>query len=68
MRSINRTTEECLTAMATEWLNRAHDTGATREPTLHGRLSEAVGNPAGGNNPALAADILHNARANVRGL
>ena len=57
--SNNRTSEECLTAMATEWLNRAYDMGEQGEPSLQ-RLSEAVGNPAGGNNPAEAEKILQN--------
>ena len=55
--SKSRTSEDCLTAMATEWLNRAYDVAQKGEPTLQ-RLSEAVENPAGGNNPALALKIL----------
>ena len=57
--SNNRTSEECLAAMATEWLNKAYDVGEQGEPSLQ-RLSEAVGNPAGGNNPSEAEKILQN--------
>ena len=59
IRSNNRTSEQCLTAMATEWLNKAYDMGEQGEPSLQ-RLSEVVGNPAGGNNPAEAEKILQN--------
>ena len=54
----NRTAEECLTAVATEWLNRAYNTTEYGEPTLQ-RLCEAVRNRAGGNNPALAERIIN---------
>ena len=53
----NRTCEECVTAMVTEWLNQAYDVTQYGMPTLQ-RLSEAVTSPAGGNNPAAADDIL----------
>ena len=57
--SSHRTAEDSLMVMAmvTDWLNRAYDTVEHGEPTLQ-RLSEAVRNPAGGNNPALADSIL----------
>ena len=53
----NRTCEEYVTAMVTEWLNQAYDVTQYGMPTLQ-RLSEAVISPAGGNNPAAADDIL----------
>ena len=59
IRRNHRTIKDCLTAMATEWLNKAYDVGELGEPSLQ-RLSEAVGNPAGGNNPAEAEKILQN--------
>ena len=49
------TSEDCLTAMATEWL-RQTEYGV---PSLQ-RLSEAVSNTAGGNNPSAAENILTN--------
>lgn len=57
--SNHRTSEDCLTAMATEWLNRAFSVEEKGEPTLK-RLREAVQDPAGGNNPVVALDIFHN--------
>ena len=55
IQSNNRTTEGCLTAMASEWLKQT-EYGV---PSLE-RLSEAVSKPAGGNNPSAAEKILDN--------
>ena len=49
------TSEGCLTAMASEWLKQTE----YGEPSVE-RLSEAVSNPAGGNNPSAAEEILDN--------
>ena len=57
IRCDNKTVEECLTAMVTEWLKQAYDVIEYGKPTLQ-RLSEAVTRPAGGNNPAAADNIL----------
>ena len=51
----HRTSEDCLTAMASEWL-RQTEYGV---PSLE-RLSEAVSNPAGGKSPSAAKEILTN--------
>ena len=58
IRASNRDASECLTAMLSEWLNRAYDTTAHGEPSWH-KLSEAVRHKAGGNNPSLADEILY---------
>ena len=46
-----------LTAMLREWLNRSYNTSRYGEPSWQ-RLSEAVRQRAGGNNPRLADSIL----------
>ena len=46
----------CLTSMLTEWLNRNYNVKRFGEPTWQ-RLEEAVGDPAGGENMALATDL-----------
>ena len=51
--------EDCLTDMASEWLKQTYDVAEYGEPSLE-RLSEAVSNPAGGNNPTAAEEILYN--------
>ena len=56
IQSNSTTTEECLTAMLTDWLNKAYDTVEHGEPTWQ-KLAEAVCAPAGGNNPALANSL-----------
>lgn len=53
IQSNNRTTEECLTSVMVDWLNKAYGTEEYGEPTWQ-KLTEAIRNPAGGNNPALA--------------
>ena len=60
IKSNNRTTTgDCLTAMALEWLKQTYDVVDYGVPSLE-RLSEAVSNPAGGNNPSAAKEILDN--------
>ena len=59
IKSDHTTCEDCLTAMATEWLRQTYDVAEYGEPSLE-RLSEAVSNPAGGNNPSAAEEILYN--------
>ena len=46
----------CLTSTVTEWLNRNYNVKRFGEPTWR-RLVEAVGDPAGGANMALARDM-----------
>ena len=53
----NRGVTSCLTAMLRDWLNMSYNTTRYGEPSWE-RLSEAVRHRAGGNNPALAHDIL----------
>ena len=55
----HRTSEDCLTAMASEWLRQTYDVTEHGVPSLE-RLSGAVSNPAGGNNPTAAENILTN--------
>ena len=59
IQSNNRTSEDCLTAMASEWLRQTYDVAEYGVPSLE-RLSEAVSNPAGGNSPTAAEEILKN--------
>ena len=59
IQSDHRTSEDCLTAMASEWLKQTYDVAEYGVPSLE-RLSEAVSNPAGGNNPTAAEEILKN--------
>ena len=54
----NSDIESCLNSMLKDWLRRAYDTRVCGEPSWQ-KLSEGVGCRAGGNNPALARDILH---------
>ena len=51
--------EDCLTAMATEWLRQTYDVTEHGKPSLE-RLCEAVSNPAGGKSPSAAKEILTN--------
>ena len=53
------TSEDCLIAMASEWLRQTYDVAEYGVPSLE-RLCEAVSNPAGGNNPSAAEEILYN--------
>ena len=46
----------CLWAMLAEWLKKAYDVERNGEPTM-ARLAQAVRDPAGGNNPALADNL-----------
>ena len=46
----------CLTSMLTEWLKKNYNVKRFGEPTWQ-RLVEAVGDPAGGENMALATDL-----------
>ena len=54
---------DCLTSMATQWLKRNYKVEKFGEPTWQ-QLVEAVGNPAGGADMALAMEIAsrHKAR------
>lgn len=47
---------QCLHQMVCEWLNRNYNVGKFGEPTWQ-KLVEAVRNPAGGANTAVARDI-----------
>jgi len=47
---------QCLDLMVYEWLNRNYNVGKFGEPTWQ-KLVEAVSNPAGGANTAVARDI-----------
>ena len=47
---------DCLTDMLTLWLNKTHDISIYGVPSWQ-ILSNAVRDPAGGNNPAIADDI-----------
>ena len=49
--------ENCLTNMLRVWLKRSYDTDRQGMPSWQ-RLSQAINHPSGGNNPALAQDIL----------
>ena len=53
----NKDVTSCLTAMLRDWLNRTYNTTVHGEPSWL-RLSEAVRHRAGGNNPALADEII----------
>ena len=55
----HRTSEDCLTAMASEWLRQTYDVTEYGKPSLE-RLCEAVSNPAGGKSPSAAEEILTN--------
>ena len=46
----------CLTDMLRQWLNKTYDVEQFGQPSWQ-MLAEAVRSPAGGNNPALAAQI-----------
>ena len=59
IQSDRRTSEDCLTAMVSEWLRQTYDVAECGEPSLE-RLSEAVSNPAGGKSPTAAEEILKN--------
>ena len=48
--------EECLSEMLTQWLRRNYNVKKFGEPSWQ-RLVEAVGDPAGGANPAVANQI-----------
>ena len=52
----NRDVDGCLTAMLSEWLNKAYDVARYGGPSWE-RLREAVHAPTGGNNPALALTV-----------
>ena len=65
--SNSKTTEECLTAMLTDWLNKAYDTAEHGESTWQ-KLAKAVCAPAGGNNPALASSLPPIAEVTTRTL
>ena len=54
--------EECLSEMLTQWLRRNYNVKKFGEPSWQ-RLVEAVGDPAGGANPALANQIAGKHRA-----
>ena len=48
----NRDLDDCMTEMLTLWLNKSYNIGKFGEPSWE-LLAKAVGDPAGGNNPAL---------------
>ena len=48
---------DCLTDMLTLWLHKTHDVSKYGEPSLQ-ILSDAVRDPAGGNNPAIAVKLM----------
>ena len=48
---------DCLMEMLSLWLNKAYDLTKFGEPTWQ-RLSEAVRDKAGGNNPSVADDVF----------
>ena len=52
----NRDLEDCLTEALALWLRKAYNTERFGEPSWE-LLARAVGDPAGGNNPALAEKI-----------
>ena len=52
----NKYLEDCLIEMLTLWLNKNYNTKRFGEPSWE-LLAKAVGDPAGGNNPALAEEI-----------
>ena len=52
----------CLTSMLTEWLNKNYNVKRFGEPTWQ-RLVDAVGDPAGGGNMALANDMARRHKA-----
>ena len=53
--------QDCLTEVLTLWLNKAYNTEIFGEPSWE-LLVRAVANPAGGNNSALAEEIVMNCR------
>ena len=55
----HRTSEDCLIAMASEWLRQTYDVAEYGVPSLE-RLCEAVSNPAVGKSPSAAEEILYN--------
>ena len=57
--------QACLTSVLTEWLKRNYNVQRFGEPTWQ-RLVEAVGDPAGGGNMALAREIAR--RHTIRGM
>ena len=59
----------CLASVVTEWLRRNYNVERFGEPTWQ-KLVEAVGNPAGGGNMAVARDIArkHKAGGGLGGL
>ena len=52
----NRDLEDCVTEMATLWLQKSYNTERFGEPSWE-LLAAAVADPAGGNNPALGEEI-----------
>ncbi|CAI8033370.1 hypothetical protein GBAR_LOCUS18822 [Geodia barretti] len=48
--------DDCLSETLSLWLNKNYNTERFGEPSWK-LLAEAVGHPAGGNNPALSDDI-----------
>ena len=53
----NTDIESCIRDMLRMWLNQSYNTEKHRKPSWQ-RLSEAVRHRCGGNNPALADEIL----------
>ena len=52
----NRDLEDCVTEMVTLWLQKNYNTERFGEPSWE-LLAAAVGDPAGGNDPALVEEI-----------
>ena len=57
--------EDCLIGMLTLWLQKNYNTEKYGEPSWE-LLAAAVADPAGGNNPALAKDIIHGHGGNAK--
>ena len=55
----NRDSSDCLTKMLTLWLKKNYNTERFGEPSWE-LLAAAVGDPAGGNNPALGEKMKLN--------
>ena len=59
----HRNCVEYLTHMLSLWLKKSYNTGRFGDPSWQ-LLARAVGDPAGGNNPALAEKIASNHEGN----
>ena len=57
--------KDCLTHMLSLWLKKSYNTERFGDPSWQ-LLARAVGDPAGGNNPALAEEMASNHRGVVK--